>query len=65
MLGHDSLMNHFKTNFALMHHHKYSLSELEDMLPWERMLYVDLLKQYLKQLEQDARDQAMLNKRRR
>lgn len=65
MLGHDSLMNHFKTNFALMHHHKYSLSELEDMLPWERMLYVDLLKQHLKQLEQDARDQAMLNKRRR
>lgn len=65
MLGHDSLMNHFKTNFALIHHHKYSLSELEDMLPWERMLYVDLLKQHLKQLEQDARDQAMLNKRRR
>jgi len=65
MLGHDSLMNHFKTNFALMHHHKYSLSELEDMLPWERMLYVDLLKQHLKQLEQDVRDQAMLNKRRR
>ena len=26
-----------------MHHHKYSLSELENMIPWERDLYVQLL----------------------
>lgn len=64
MLGHDNLMNHYKTNFALMQHHKYSLQDLETMLPWERMLYVDLLKQHLKELEQQARDQAMVNRRR-
>lgn len=34
-------------NFALMHHHKYSLSELEDMLPWERDTYIALLIQYI------------------
>jgi len=65
MLGYDSLMNYFKTNFALMQHHKYSLMELEEMMPWERQLYVDLLKQHLKEMEQQARDQAMINKRRR
>ena len=31
-----------------MQHHKYSLSELENMLPWEREIYVNLLVQHLK-----------------
>jgi len=31
-----------------MHHHKYSLSELENMLPWEREVYVSLLVDYIK-----------------
>jgi len=26
-----------------MQHHKYSLTELEDMIPWERDVYVNLL----------------------
>ena len=26
-----------------MQHHKYSLTELESMLPWEREIYVDML----------------------
>jgi hypothetical protein len=31
-----------------MQHHKYSLSELEDMMPWEREIYVSLLTDYIK-----------------
>lgn len=31
-----------------MQHHKYSLSELENMLPWEREVYVSLLVDYIK-----------------
>ena len=31
------------TNFSLMQHHKYSLTELENMLPWEREIYVEML----------------------
>jgi hypothetical protein len=30
-----------------MQHHKYSLSELENMIPWERDIYVAMLIQYL------------------
>lgn len=30
-----------------MHHHKYSLTELENMLPWEREIYVSLLLNYI------------------
>ena len=32
-----------------MQHHNYSLSELENMLPWERMVYVTLLTNWIKE----------------
>ena len=30
-----------------MQHHHYSLAELENMLPWERDIYISLLVQYI------------------
>ena len=30
-----------------MQHHKYSLTELEDMLPWERDIYISMLIQFI------------------
>tara|TARA_R100000030_G_scaffold92028_1_gene77410 strand:- start:198 stop:326 length:129 start_codon:yes stop_codon:yes gene_type:complete len=35
-----------------MQHHKYSLSEIENMMPFERQVYVSLLMQYLEQVKQ-------------
>lgn len=32
----------------MMQHHKYSLSELDDMLPWEREIYTAMLVQFIK-----------------
>lgn len=32
-----------------MQHHKYSLTELENMIPWEREIYVALLLQWLEE----------------
>jgi hypothetical protein len=32
-----------------MQHHKYSLTELEQMIPWERNIYVTLLIQHLQE----------------
>jgi len=32
-----------------MQHHKYSLTELEAMLPWERDIYVAMLIQYIEE----------------
>jgi hypothetical protein len=37
------------TNFSLMHHHKYSLTELENMMPWEREIYIEMLTQFIKE----------------
>jgi hypothetical protein len=36
----------------MMQHHNYSLTELEDMMPWEREIYVNLLLNYLEQEKQ-------------
>ena len=38
-----------KTNFALMQHHKYSLTEIENMIPWEREVYLTLLAQWIEE----------------
>ena len=32
-----------------MQHHKYSLTELENMVPWEREIYVSLLSNWIKE----------------
>ena len=39
-------------NFALMQYHKYSLSDIENMLPFEREIYVAMLIQYLEEEKQ-------------
>ena len=38
-----------------MQHHNYSLSDLEDMLPWEREIYVDMLITYIKEENEKAK----------
>ena len=40
------------TNFAMVQHHKYSLTELENMIPWERDIYVSLLLNHVKEEKQ-------------
>jgi|TARA_B100001109_G_scaffold254500_1_gene254343 hypothetical protein len=40
---------YFRLNFALIQYHKYSLTEIENMMPWERDIYVELLRQHLKE----------------
>jgi hypothetical protein len=32
-----------------MQHHNYSLTELENMMPWEREVYVEMLQQFIKE----------------
>jgi|TARA_A100001388_G_scaffold273763_1_gene256150 hypothetical protein len=48
-MAHIDLESYFKLNFALMQHHKYSLTEIENMMPWERDIYLGLLNQYIEE----------------
>jgi hypothetical protein len=38
-----------------MQHHNYSLTDLENMLPWEREIYVDMLITYIKEENDKAK----------
>ena len=39
-----------------MQHHKYSLSEIDGLIPWERDVYVNMLVDYLKEEEMKMRE---------
>ena len=40
-----------------MQHHKYSLTELENMIPWERDVYVTMLIQYIEEENEKIKQQ--------
>ncbi|MDP7365911.1 MAG: hypothetical protein QGH83_01420 [Candidatus Pacebacteria bacterium] len=48
-MSHNSLENYYLTSFAMVQHHKWSLTEIEDMLPYERDIYVLLLQNWIKE----------------
>ena len=62
-MSHETLMNLYQTNFALIQHHKYSLEELENMVPFERDIYIALLVDFIK--KENDRIKQQQNARRR
>lgn len=46
---HDNLVNYYQSNFNLMYIHKFSLTELENMLPWEKLVYITMLNNYVEE----------------
>lgn len=55
MMAHTNIESYFKINFAMIQHHKYSLWEIENMMPWERDIYVSLLQNHIE--EENAKAQ--------
>ena len=48
----------------MMQHHKYSLTELENMLPWEREIYLGLLEEHIKkENERIEQEQAQMRRK--
>jgi len=58
----DNLKNYFETNFALMQHHKYNLSDIDDMIPWEKSVYVNMLLKYIEE-ENEKLQQQKINRK--
>jgi len=54
-MAHTSLESYYRTTFQLMQHHKWSLTEINDMIPWEKEVYITLLSQYIE--EQNLKNQ--------
>jgi hypothetical protein len=51
-LSHEDLANFYKMNFAMMQYHKYSLAEIENLMPFEKEIYVAMLIQHLEEEKQ-------------
>ena len=50
MLYHTSIDVMLETNFSLIQHHKWSLSDIENMIPWEKQTYVKMLSNYIEKI---------------
>jgi len=54
MLYYTDMASYYENNFALMHHHKWSLSDIENLIPWERETYITYLENYLEKKKLEA-----------
>ena len=48
-MSYMDLESYYKINFSLMQYHKYSLSEIENLIPFERDIYLALLQQHIEE----------------
>ena len=47
----------------MMQHHNYSLIEMEEMIPWEREIYVGLLMNFIKEEQERIEKEKARNRR--
>jgi len=40
-----------------MQHHKYSLSEIDGMIPWEKEVYISMLLEFIREQKEEAQRQ--------
>ncbi len=57
MLHYIDLYVYYKMIFALMQHHKYAKSDLDEMFPFERDLFYTMLIEHLKEVEKERERQ--------
>tara|TARA_R100001230_G_C5599367_1_gene113660 strand:- start:301 stop:489 length:189 start_codon:yes stop_codon:yes gene_type:complete len=58
-MAHITVKLYYELNWNMMFHHNFSLTEIENMMPWEREIYVGLTMNYLNEekerMEQEQR----------
>tara|TARA_R110001632_G_scaffold213696_1_gene340112 strand:+ start:248 stop:421 length:174 start_codon:yes stop_codon:yes gene_type:complete len=57
MLSHTNLGNYYQTVFAMVQHHKYSISDVEGLLPYERDLYFGMLVDHIEKQNESQKNQ--------
>ena len=53
MTGYSNIPIYYNTIWSLVQHHKYSMTEVYEMYPYERDLFVELLMQHIKDQEEE------------
>jgi hypothetical protein len=60
-MHYEGLSNMLQTNFIMLKEHNFSLTEIENLIPWERQIYIGLLINYVKeQKERMDQEQASM-----
>jgi hypothetical protein len=58
-MAHISVKLYYELNWNMMFHHNFSLTEIENMMPWEREIYIGLTMNYIdeenERIEQEQR----------
>lgn len=54
-MGYSNLQNYYKTIWAMAYHHKFSIADIENLIPFERDIYVDLTSNYIAEQEAAAK----------
>ncbi len=55
-LCHENITSMIKTNSDLFLHFKMTYSELESLMPWEREIYIELIRQHVDKENQRIRE---------
>ena len=50
-----NLESYYKITFSMIQFHKWSLTEIENLMPWERDVYVSMLIKHIEEEEQKAK----------
>jgi len=56
MLVHNTLALYYQNVFALAQHYKYQISEIENLIPYERDIYLDMLLQFIEDSKQQEKN---------
>ena len=58
-MAHISVKLYYELNWNMMFHHNFSLTEIENIMPWEREIYIGLTMNYIEEenerVEQEQR----------
>ena len=46
-MAHISVKLYYELNWNMMFHHNFGLTEIENMMPWEREIYIGLTMNYI------------------
>ena len=55
MLNYSNIFVYYQKLFAMVQHHKYSISDLENLMPFERDLYFDMIIEFIQKQEEKQR----------
>lgn len=53
-MQHNNLASYLKNMFAMKDSFHFTITEIENMMPWERDVYIDLINEKQKKLEENG-----------